>query len=295
LKNIVYILVGLPGSGKSTYIDNKLLNNKRNVKIDADNADFNSIDDLVTLVNNINRTSPQGMFTYIDGLFLSNVIQEKLYNKLVPKGLLYNAFDVRFILFEGSNETLLYNDNLRVQGGEREKNSAVTIRNAVLQTTFLKTKTYERIEVAKYDYLKKYEMAICSELGINETLRSTNWTTGGTYGTCWDDDGPTEVSPDSPINIFDTYDFSDFTKLVEYLHRTEKLSLGNIEDKYGEKYLYIMMTDYEDESDYYGGCQSYENYYTNVSDVLEVYYREVHGVLEYNSEYIELNHTELLV
>lgn len=95
---------------------------------------------------------------------------------------------------------------------------------------------------------------------------SARWADGGTYGTCWDENGPSDCSHDTPTDQFTFY---------EYDYVLEKF-FDEVNDIIRERYKNCLIEDEESETDYYGGCAEYGILYFNteglIRDILEDLY-----------------------
>ena len=102
------ILVGLPGSGKTTYAlsYNQFIFNSDNFK--------STLQNLVIYCNTLNKDF------ILDGLFLTQKIQQYLYNNL--------NYNIKFVYFAENRQQCILNDQKR----NRIKYSKQTILNAPL-------------------------------------------------------------------------------------------------------------------------------------------------------------------
>ncbi len=103
---IVYVPIGLPGAGKTTYF--KTLKNV--TRIDMDKFIGCKLTDVL---GDVLKTPGD---IYLDGLFLSKKVQD----------IIQNITNVQFIYFDTTREQCLINDKKR----NRAKSSANIIKNA---------------------------------------------------------------------------------------------------------------------------------------------------------------------
>lgn len=101
-------------------------------------------------------------------------------------------------------------------------------------------------------------------------LKSESWTTGGTWGSCWNDQ-LTPISPEPAPTSF--YDFDEF--LGDIVPDIKFMQYKAIEGRF-------ISSDEDSDSDYYGGVQ-YSAYFT----------ADIRGVLDYLIEHDIISVDEL--
>ena len=285
--------VGLPGSGKTTYLKNLATNVSMWNTVEYFDADkgFSSIDELVNALDKkYNKKYPTDYspIILVDGLFISNEVHKKIIES-IDKKIKYASR--KFIVFNGDKETLLFNDAKRFNSGERAKNTAISIKNLKMETNYIRENKLikEEIKVEKFNYLYNLRKS----LDVGDIISSSQWSTGGTYGTCWDEDGPTEVYPDEPLKI----NRHDFWELFSVLDKLYKFKSEKEVDLISYIYEDLADIEEEDESDYYGGCQTHDRYKIYTSEIIRLFHKDKYGIEgeDFNSAYIEENFPEIFI
>jgi len=195
----------------------------------------------------------------IDGLFLDRNSIEKLLEMLGPE-------EWKFVKSLGIEwwyrdvNVCLHNDK-----GRRQKNSTVTIKNAILErvdenfiaeleTKFPKLKGKIKVNL-HYSTMKPNWKVFAEENGLyfdkEGKVKSESWCMGGTWGNCWGDSGT--VSAEAPPASF-----------VEFDSLLEKICPNITFLQYKGIYNDCVGTDDYGDSDYYGGSTTYGYYYFNV-------------------------------
>ena len=109
-----------------------------------------------------------------------------------------------------------------------------------------------------------YADLLKAEFKFDDTYYET-WSLGGTYGTCWDEDGPSEISAQEPL---DELNYEDYELVIKKLW-------GSIPDEIFQKKLdqYKEVLDYteDSESDYYGGCEENSTISFNTTELINMY------------------------
>jgi len=247
--------IGLPGSGK-TYLGGQICNEYNYRHFDADYHFKNGVglDEILERVKDELEFHEDGL--YLDGLFTT----EKVINKIldIPIGLKRLKIEVIYwTAFDNDRENCIKNDDLR----NRDVNSHLTIKKS--PTPFCPSENDERIsklttrEVKSYDYLD----VLVDKADVYDT-KSSEYTTGGTYGTCWDEDGPSRCSVDyNDYDLLTEYSFKNILKLFD-------LEVKDLSEKTIEECKSIVNEHSDSESDYYGGCREFDYYEYNLKDMI---------------------------
>lgn len=257
----VILAMGLPGSGKSTFA-NQLLN-RENYKYDILDLDLQikkekkyhpNYDDDKILINILNRYF--GSFSsknfIIDGLLLNNNDIIKII-KMVSKIEEKCEYEIHF--WKLDRESCLWNDKYR-----REKNSEITIKNAVLEKPnfeLIKKETGFDVKIIEHEVQRKPLYKVFAEknnlfLKDDRYFRSDSWSLGGTWGSYTGNKG--RVSPGEPLTCFE-----DFDNLLE------KICPNITFMQYKKIYNECVETDTYSEGDYYGGCVEYAYFKCDMS------------------------------
>jgi len=172
------ILMGLPGSGKTTYAENmkKSFGDLINV-IFCDEKDIN---------REIRMHLSLCMTNIIDGLFLTNddIV------RVLQICYLYMRCPVEIHYWKPDRKKCLYNDQ-----GRREKSSELVIQNAKIEEpdiNRIKLETgYADIFVVYHDIVEKPDWKVKADQhqvkADGPYLYSEFWSLGGCYGNCWND------------------------------------------------------------------------------------------------------------
>lgn len=264
-KRNVLLMVGLPGSGKTTFAkkyecrlsykvihlddlkDEWLNRNKSQVEILKSEITHHIAESLV-----------------IDGLFLTNKDVLEVLQMIVDY---FSLISVEIHYWEEDRDTCLKND-----GGRRSKSSNLTIQNALFEKIdinmlkeALKNDNIKLINHTVklkddwYLYFKQHSDIKQS----NGKLCSSTWCTGGSVGNCFDS-SLFSISADEPI------EFTELDNLLEEI-------CPNLTFLVYKKILKeCVSTEKSSESDYYGGHTNYLNW---VCDLKKLY--EILNELEY--------------
>lgn len=244
----IFVLVGLPGCGKTSWCKSKL----RAIDVYIDGDSFKSLSDLIDHVQSISLNPSSNL--YLDGLFLTKDVQDRL------KRSLYN---VQFVLFTPNIPNSLFNDAKRA----RPTLAATTIRNAQVH----KPQSYTELPTMKFDSTHEILARICGDsFSVPTTLESYQWSLGGTSGNCWDDH-LTTISPDDPIDILDFIrDDSTITDICKFLnYPPEQLALN---------YSHLFTEDSESEGDYYGGVETRACWQVCPRAIVQVIIEDLHAI-----------------
>jgi len=262
---MLIVPVGLPGSGKT------VLSRKFNTVINADELfkDNYTLDDLINYIKEYNYTVTD---VYLDGLFITRNLVKKL----------IETFDyyIRLVYFKPNIENCIYNDLSR----NREKDSVNIIYGSDLsfmKESYFRNKIRETMEVYKADYVEY----IKEENNFQNYIETQEYVLeGSTYGTCWDEDGPSETTPDDP------YHFTDFTELEKIF---KKMNIPYTEENYNKIESVIEEED-RSEGDYYGGYAYKEVYRVEVTLLIKAILKEFFGIDKTDMAYIKKEYPELI-
>jgi len=272
----VHLMVGLPGSGKTYYVKNKILPtlNKQVetvIHFDADDYLVRDMNKYKAYEKKLNghysdimynvRRGRNNVHIVIDGLFLTNsevhkiveITKKELDYMFGPNTLQGRLTEIKYELFfrihqwNEDRDACLSNDPSRLcsNGGDRDKSSSATIKHA----------TYETIKVDEFKkefpdiHFKLIEHVVVAYTPFeiagaegNGFLRSNSWVTGGRWGDYQGNEGEIEAEPEEEFTQFDDFVESICPNISHRDYRT--LWKACVEQK--EKY----------EQQYYGG---YEN------------------------------------
>ena len=220
----IFIPIGLPGCGKTSYFQS--LMNSHDIYVDGDT--FKSLPDLIDHVLPFNLTPSQNL--YLDGLFLTQDVQETLYKSL---------YNVTFIYFTPNIQYSLYNDAKRA----RPTLAATTIRNTAVH----KPLSCREVPTMKFDDTHELLTKIFGNINIPTIIYSESWSQGGTSGSCWDDILH-PIDSDEPLDLLDfiqDYKIAPICKFFNY--PPEQLA---------RNHSYLFTEQSESEGDYYGGVET---------------------------------------
>lgn len=284
----VHILMGLPGSGKTTWAKEyyeKNHNKKGDKRIiinifDLDKIleDYRMDYDNMTMYDVIDHAISRNMgsafrrqqyefnqigFEYIfDGLYTRMEEIDYTINELKKA---YDEFgshatvDVIIHRWTPNIEFCLSND-----AGRREKSSEITIKNA----------TVEYVDVNQF--IEKYggNFSFCVEVHevikatdkqkfickYGKEIRSKNWTTGGMWGDCWGNEGTVSPEPVAPFTELDEILLKVCPNLsyLEYKVMSDKLIHQANKTSYG----------------YYGSYEEYSYWYINAEELYDYLYEK---------------------
>lgn len=100
-----------------------------------------------------------------------------------------------------------------------------------------------------------------------ETILSYGWTTGGTWGSCWDDSLNT-VSPSAPESLTE---FTKYKQIIEYF-------LGDSPRKLKKYGGFCEVIEGSGDSDYYGGSTTSNQWSCNTRELIEEILEDKYGI-----------------
>ena len=266
----IHILMGLPGSGKTTWRKRNefKINNSHSYyhnSLDCDeylieNPDeynfgrYNTIIDVIKEKFNVDPDK----FMCIDGLITTNKqVKEiiSLINKKVRKKYIDIIDDFRIVIhhWRENRDNCLYNDKYR-----RDKSCKASIMNLSLDDPYgYDFESEIEVSIEYHDVMKKtiYEGEFEPISRNDNTIRSNTWCSGGDWADCWGNRGSCKV--EDPVA---------FTELDDLLERICP-NLTFLQYKKIEKECIEIETMYD--HDYYGGCQQDSYYECNLKKLYE--------------------------
>lgn len=264
----LYVMMGLPGSGKTTQADLLARESPAShvcvLHLDELRSGFryNKNTPLRTVINGeLSRQLYHNLkHVVLDGPIFTN---EDLYQAITAVAPSFDNVKVIVYHWNEDRDTCLKND-----GGRRDIPSATTILNA----------PYEDVDVdALNERLKGYNASITKVIqktvvlkegweryfrhrdvyiSDDKKLRSDKWCTGGSYGSCWDN-RLTPVSPDKAL------EFEELDKLLTEIAPT----ITFLQYKAIMNYCVDQEESYN--RDYYGGGTSYLNWVCDLKKLHE--------------------------
>ena len=250
----INVLMGLPGSGKSSWRIKNEPKNKYSRNCSSFCCDdymwipnsskygrYKTIPDIIKHHLNI---SDKSEFICIDGLITTNAqVQEVIdvIHTCLPKYRNDEDFEIVIHHWKEDRDACLFNDKYR-----RELSSETSIKNLPLEDPKdYKFDSILNVRIVYHDVIRKnvYE-GIFEHLNefneFDDTLTSSRWTTGGTWGDCWGNTGECFSDPQP--------EFEEFDKLIERI--APNITFVNYKKLYNE----CVTIETDDECDYYGGC-----------------------------------------
>ena len=266
---VLHIMMGLPGSGKTTYIHYNKKEKDNVVNLDDPWISFTGDDIFKYAAKRASEYFIYYKTVWIDGLILTksdvkNIIKnidKKLLDDLTKRG--FNLV-VHIHQFELNRDACKNNDLKRTLEHTRRIKSGITIDNAdyeilsirdigeLEKSTSIKIE-YEQLPVKKYGTYDLYFNQIFND--NPDVLISEEWSLGGTWGNYRGEHGSVEAD-DKP----------DFDKLDEIL-TTVCPSISFLQYKYIMKHFVNIVE--RSEGDYYGGYVDYAHYEANMKEIYD--------------------------
>ena len=271
----VHILVGLPGSGKSTYA-NQFKDDRQTAILDLDksmkrrgktrdltsigNAVFWAIDDLGRNVFSYNLSHTYWTKLILDGLFLTNEEVIEAAEALSPH---FHEYKLYIHQWNEDRETCEKNDE-----GRRDAASIGVIRNAnyeEIDVKYIKDKLKKYPDIEVCSYIEKHTVELKPEwqriysgsVDIDGKLKSQTYCVGGVYGNCWD----------SSMTYTDGEEIKPFKELYDFLEEAfPNLLLKDWRRIEPE----VVTMDRWDVPEYYGGHSSYVQWVCDIKKVYEL-------------------------
>jgi len=213
----INILMGLPGSGKTTWANNYVYNKSASYRYCIIHFDDFMVDHKYIPIHEIFKKVYISEYTdtlILDGLFLNSNNIEKQLKDII--NILHNDnLNVYIHFWKENREYCLSNDKGR---RSKSQNSIITINNAKLEEPnieYLKSKfpntnfkeiIYHTIIKATM-WQKFFEPYLYCRSG--SIVCSSDWCLGGTAGSCWSDSLSTLTPEPQPE------DFKEFDELIE--------------------------------------------------------------------------------
>ena len=250
----VFILMGLPGSGKTYFAKEYKRTHHRTSRNNFKDVHIVDVDDFtknhkIEDIGNYFVIGDNKSTYIIDGLFLKNNDVISVVKSLKQDtSLIYGIESITIHYWFPDREDCLYNDI-----GRRKESSEITIRYAEIEkpdVERIKNEIHCPINVVNHTVIRKPEWkAAADNFGIqvkNEKyLYSSEWCLGGTCGSCYSSE-LSRISPDEPI-----LEFLELDSLLEDI--CPKLTFIDYKKIKNE----CVKTKTRSDRDYYGGCVEY--------------------------------------
>ena len=248
----VHILIGLPASGKSYWSRHytKGNDNIKNVSLDEAPKKYTTLSSVVdNHLKNFNETRSYRYSSYneliLDGLFLDQASVEKVLDLMVDLEFIDN---VLLHFWVEDRDLCLFNDE-----GRRETSSSITIKNSKLEQPSidsLNEKYNQTIKMEIHEVIKKSEYEVFKEkYNLEDMIKSSSWSNGGTAGSCWDDQ----------LSSFGGSEPEELTELDDLL---EDIHPGITFLQYKRLKRLASMNSWS-EGDYYGGSEQMSQWELN--------------------------------
>lgn len=262
--------MGLPGSGKSTFVKHELKNNYLhgyNIDLDSmmpkthEDIELTIIEKLKTknIINKGNywnrETTPS---IYIDGLITTNDILKDVIKACVKYIASYTKkIKINFFIhyWTEDRDNCNNNDMLRFKIGKRNESSAISIKHM----------EFETVNDSIVEEINSYAFCSCKvvnhkvpELTMrdiiienfsndrNHTMISDTWSGGGSWANCWGNSGTISAENTPEFAMFDDM-LTQICPNITFL-------------QYKKLYAETVSTHREEEYDYYGGSETKFNY-----------------------------------
>ena len=265
----VDIMMGLPGSGKSTFAKEMMEKDGNALIVDVDSQSENYGGNIYSGVCDcIHRHMyPRHRRVILDGLFLTTenlmsgieatVTAIKKIRSGWDKALTCNVTIHRW---DEDRETCLKND-----GGRREKSSAITILNAPYEEPCIpvinEVTGIDNISIVRHKVVLKGDWELYYRKKDVEAkdgmLYSCWWITGGSYGNCYDD-SHYSISSDEPL---------EFTELHEFLENNYPMLSFS---QYREISHECVSVETMEEGCYYGGSEESMRWVCNLEKMYKL-------------------------
>ena len=256
----VQILMGLPGSGKTTYA--KQLKSTDSIGFQWVDLDTELRRNKERTIKNLSKLIEFGFYRYrdnvyiLDGLIHTNERLDMIIGEVIKNEELT---DIEVHYWRENRAQCLINDKYR-----RSLSSASSIKNLALDVPDLNQlkSLFNNISIKYHDVPQKPDWLIFADKhGLGCTIdepyvKSDSWSTGGSHGNCWDDsiryhDG------EEPLK-----EFKEFDALITCVN--EGISFVT----YKELYASSVSIGTKHEKDYYGGRGSNYAYYQYDVEIL---------------------------
>jgi hypothetical protein len=263
------VTMGLPGAGKTAWSSSMQSNSyrkgRRTSVIDFDSCTLRQVPEkhIKSHLQESLRSSLNERVV-VDGMFLTSEDVIKLLAFLEPRDLI-SLEELTIEWWNPNVEACLHNDR-----GRREKDSSITIQNAVmervdagfialLETAYPSLKS--KIKGNMHNTSRKPDWKVLAdEQGVyydqEGTVKSGSWCLGGSWADCWGNHGT--VAAEAPPE--------NFRELDEIL---EKIAPHITFLQYKSIYGAVVKTDEYGEGDYYGGSTSHAYRYFSMSNLYD--------------------------